>query len=350
MKKILVTGGCGFIGSNFIHYLFNKSIDVEVVNLDNLTYAANIDNLIGIEPKFHKHVYGDICDKKIVKKLFKENKFDYLINFAAESHVDRSIDNPSQFIKTNIFGTYTLLEESLNYMRESENKDFRFIHISTDEVYGSLGQNDLFTEETPYDPSSPYSSSKASSDHLVRAWNRTYGLPTIITNCSNNYGSFQFPEKLIPLMIINCLDEKKLPIYGKGKNVRDWLYVMDHCEAIYKVLINGKIGDTYNIGGNNEIENIAIVETICNILDSKVPRENGESYKSLINYVKDRPGHDFRYAIDSSKIKNELGWTPLESFETGIEKTIDWYLHNRTWWKNIQNNTYSQKRLGVLKS
>ena len=348
-KNILVTGGFGFIGSNFIKYIFKNSTEFKVVNLDKVTYAANIENLIDLPDSFHRHIKGDICDKETLKKLFKEFNFDYVVNFAAESHVDRSIDDPSEFINTNIMGTYRLLEAALNFFRLGNKKKFKFIHISTDEVYGSLGENDYFYENTPYDPSSPYSSSKASSDHLVRAWNKTYQLPTIITNCSNNYGPYQFPEKLIPLMIINCLEEKKLPVYGKGKNIRDWLYVTDHCEAISRVIEKGTIGQTYNIGGNNEIENIQIVNTICDILDKKIPRKNQESYKMLIDYVKDRPGHDFRYAINSDKIKKELGWVPKESFKSGIEKTVNWYLKNSEWWKKIQKNTYNQKRLGLKK-
>ena len=348
-KNILVTGGFGFIGSNFIKYIFKNSTEFKVVNLDKITYAANITNLIDLPDSFHRHIKGDICDKETLKKLFKEFNFDYVVNFAAESHVDRSIDDPTEFINTNIMGTYRLLEAALNFFRLGNKKKFKFIHISTDEVYGSLGENDYFYENTPYDPSSPYSSSKASSDHLVRAWNKTYQLPTIITNCSNNYGPYQFPEKLIPLMIINCLEEKKLPVYGKGKNIRDWLYVTDHCEAISRVIEKGTIGQTYNIGGNNEIENIQIVNTICDILDKKIPRKNQESYKMLIDYVKDRPGHDFRYAINSDKIKKELGWVPKESFKSGIEKTVNWYLKNSEWWKKIQKNTYNQKRLGLKK-
>ena len=347
MKKILVTGGCGFIGSNFIHHVFQKKNEIEIVNLDKITYAANIQNLDGIPPHFLTTIKGDICDKSILKKLFKEYNFDSVINFAAESHVDRSIDDPSEFIQTNIFGTYNLLEESLKHINDTNKRRFRFLHVSTDEVYGSLGKTGFFKEDNSYDPSSPYSASKASSDHLVRAWNRTYDFPTLITNCSNNYGPYQFPEKLIPLMILNCLENKDLPVYGEGKNIRDWLYVTDHCEAIYQVLLKGEIGRTYNIGGNNEIQNIKIVQTICNILDKKIPSQNGKSYKSLIKYVKDRPGHDFRYAIDSTRIQNELGWEPSESFETGIEKTIQWYLDNKKWWNDIQNKTYNQKRLGV---
>ena len=349
-KNILVTGGLGFIGSNFIKYIFKNSPEYQIINLDKVTYAANISNLIDLPNSFYRHIKGDICDKAILDNVFKEFNFDYVVNFAAESHVDRSIDDPSQFINTNIIGTYALLEASLNFFRQGYKKDFKFIHISTDEVYGSLSKNDYFYEDTPYDPSSPYSSSKASSDHLVRAWQKTYQLPTIITNCSNNYGPYQFPEKLIPLMIINCLQEKKLPVYGKGENIRDWLYVTDHCNAISRVIEKGAIGQTYNIGGNNEIENIQIVKTICEILDDKIPRENKETYKMLIQYVEDRPGHDFRYAINSDKIKKDLGWVPEESFKSGIEKTINWYLENSKWWEKIQKKTYNQNRLGLKKT
>jgi len=348
-KNILVTGGLGFIGSNFIQHIFKINKEFQIVNLDKVTYAANIENLVDLPNSFHKHIKGDICNKETLYKLFKEFNFDYVVNFAAESHVDRSIDDPSQFINTNIIGTYSLLEVSLNHFRQGNKKDFKFIHISTDEVYGSLGKNDYFYENTPYDPSSPYSSTKASSDHLVRAWNKTYDLPAIITNCSNNYGPYQFPEKLIPLMIINCIGEKKLPVYGKGKNIRDWLYVTDHCNAISRVIEKGSIGQTYNIGGHNEIENIQIVHTICDILDNKIPRKNKKSYKDLIKYVRDRPGHDFRYAINSDKIKKELGWAPKESFESGIKKTVNWYLENSNWLEKIQKNTYNQKRLGLGK-
>ena len=350
MKKILVTGGCGFIGSNYIHNLFEKGEDIHLVNLDKLTYAGNIHNLKGIPDTFHTFVEGDICDSNMVKSLFDKYHFDSVVHFAAESHVDRSIEGPAEFIQTNVVGTLNLLEQSRTYYHESKNDNFRFLHVSTDEVYGSLGDDGKFLESTPYDPSSPYSASKAGSDHLIRAWNRTFDLPTLITNCSNNYGSFQFPEKLVPLMIINCLHGKSLPVYGKGENVRDWLYVIDHCEAIDTVLKFGTAGETYNIGGNNEIKNIDVVTIICSLLDEISPCENGSSYSDLITFVKDRPGHDFRYAIDAGKIRNDLGWSPNESFETGIQKTIQWYLDNESWWKSIQDNTYRQERLGVLDS
>ena len=351
-KIFLVTGGSGFIGANFIQYLLKNDLAKKIINLDKLTYAGNPQNLLKFEHD-DRYVFnqGDICDQEHVRELIQLHHPDIIVNFAAESHVDRSIDGPGEFIKTNISGTYTLLQESLRYYQSLENdkqKKFRFHHVSTDEVFGSLGEDGFFTEETPYDPSSPYSASKAASDHLVRAWERTYGLPIIISNCSNNYGPYQFPEKLIPLMILNCLAEVSLPVYGTGENVRDWLYVDDHCEAIYTIIEKGKIGETYNVGGNNEIQNIEIVNTICSILDEIKPSENGNSYTDLITYVKDRPGHDFRYAIDSSKLKNELNWSPNETFESGIKKTINWYLENQSWWQDIQNNTYQQERLGVV--
>jgi len=339
MKKCLVTGGCGFIGSNYIRYVLEKEDHLHIVNLDKLTYAGNRHNLDGIPETFHTFVEGDICDPELVKTLFNEHQFDTIVHFAAESHVDRSIEGPAEFIQTNVFGTLNLLEQSRLNFQHSNNDNFRFLHISTDEVYGSLGDHGKFLETTPYDPSSPYSASKAGSDHLVRSWNRTFGLPTLITNCSNNYGSYQFPEKLIPLMIINCLHGKPLPVYGQGENVRDWLYVRDHCEAIHTVLTSGTVGETYNIGGNNEIRNIDVVTTICDLLNEISPSENGSSYADLITYVKDRPGHDFRYAIDAGKIQNNLGWSPKESFETGIRKTIHWYLDNQDWWRAIQDNT-----------
>ena len=348
MKKCLVTGGCGFIGSNYIRYVLEKEDHLHIVNLDKLTYAGNRHNLDGIPETFHTFVEGDICDPELVKTLFNEHQFDTIVHFAAESHVDRSIEGPAEFIQTNVLGTLNLLEQSRLHFQHLNNDNFRFLHISTDEVYGSLGDHGKFLETTPYDPSSPYSASKAGSDHLVRSWNRTFGLPTLITNCSNNYGSYQFPEKLIPLMIINCLHGKPLPVYGQGENVRDWLYVRDHCEAIHTVLISGTMGETYNIGGNNEIRNIDVVRTICDLLNEISPSENGSSYSDLITYVKDRPGHDFRYAIDAGKIQNDLGWSPKESFETGIRKTIHWYLDNQDWWRAIQDNTYRQERLGVI--
>ena len=349
MKKCLVTGGCGFIGSNYIRTVLNREEDLHIVNLDKLTYAGNIQNLNGISSNNLTIVKGDICDVDLVNSLFEKYQFDTVVHFAAESHVDRSIEGPAEFIQTNVVGTLNLLEQSRFFYNKTNNDNFQFLHVSTDEVYGSLGDDGKFLETTPYDPSSPYSASKASSDHLVRAWNRTFGLPTLITNCSNNYGSYQFPEKLVPLMIINCLQGNPLPVYGKGENVRDWLFVGDHCDAIHTVLAKGEIGETYNIGGNNEIKNIDVVTIICSLLDEISPRKNGSSYSDLITFVKDRPGHDFRYAIDAGKIRNDLGWSPNESFETGIRKTIHWYLDNQNWWKTIQDNNYRQERLGVIK-
>jgi dTDP-glucose 4,6-dehydratase len=352
MKTVyFVTGGCGFIGANFIQYLLNKTKPNSVVNLDKLTYAGNQKNLADFEqdPRYI-FVHGDICDAELVSKLFTEYQPNYIVNFAAESHVDRSIDGPAEFIQTNIVGTSVLLQEALKYystLKGKESERFRFHHVSTDEVFGSLSESGFFTEETPYDPSSPYSASKASSDHLIRAWHRTFYLPVLISNCSNNYGPYQFPEKLIPLMILNCLEEKPLPVYGTGENIRDWLYVEDHCDAIYTILQKGTIGETYNVGGNNEIKNIQIVEVICDILNDIHPAGSGKSYHELINFVKDRPGHDFRYAIDASKLKKEIGWEPKESFNTGIQKTIEWYLKNEEWRKTIQENTYKQERLGI---
>ena len=352
MKTVyFVTGGCGFIGANFIQYLLNKTKPKSVINLDKLTYAGNQKNLADFEqdPRYI-FVHGDICDAELVSKLFTEYQPNYIVNFAAESHVDRSIDGPAEFIQTNIVGTSVLLQEALKYYSTLEgagSERFRFYHVSTDEVFGSLSESGFFTEETPYDPSSPYSASKASSDHLIRAWHRTFDLPVLISNCSNNYGPYQFPEKLIPLMILNCLEEKPLPVYGTGENIRDWLYVEDHCDAIYTILQKGTIGETYNVGGNNEIKNIQIVEEICDVLNDIHPAGSGKSYHELITFVKDRPGHDFRYAIDASKLKKEIGWEPKESFNTGIQKTIEWYLKNEEWWRIIQENTYKQERLGI---
>ena len=329
----------------------NKTKPNSVVNLDKLTYAGNQKNLVDFEqdPRYI-FVHGDICDAELVSKLFTEYQPNYIVNFAAESHVDRSIDGPAEFIQTNIVGTSVLLQEALKYystLKGGGSERFRFHHVSTDEVFGSLSESGFFTEETPYDPSSPYSASKASSDHLIRAWHRTFDLPVLISNCSNNYGPYQFPEKLIPLMILNCLEEKPLPVYGTGENIRDWLYVEDHCDAIYTILQKGTIGETYNVGGNNEIKNIQIVEEICDVLNDIHPAGSGKSYHELITFVKDRPGHDFRYAIDASKLKKEIGWEPKESFNTGIQKTIEWYLKNEEWWRIIQENTYKQERLGI---
>ena len=347
-STMLVTGGCGFIGSNFVRYVLDQPDEYNVVNLDKLTYAGNINNLNGIDETRYHFIEGDICNQKLVKRLFENESPAVLVHFAAESHVDRSIDGPAEFIETNVVGTLTLLEEARNFVENGSNDDFRFIHVSTDEVYGSLGQEGKFTEQTAYDPSSPYSASKAGSDHLARAWHRTYGLPVLITNCSNNYGPYQFPEKLIPLMIINCLHEKPLPVYGEGVNVRDWLFVLDHCDAISSVLSKGQVGETYNVGGNNEIQNIQVVKMICGILDEIFPRSNGSSYNDLISFVKDRPGHDLRYAIDAGKIERDLCWRPRETFESGLRKTLIWYIENRQWWEDISNNSYRQERLGVI--
>ena len=350
-KKILVTGGSGFIGSNFIHYLINNTDYQRIINLDKLTYAGNNENLINIQQNIrYKFIKGNICDRQCIKKIFQDYSPNKIVHFAAESHVDRSIDGPKDFINTNIVGTSILLEESLSYynkLKKLSKSSFKFHHISTDEVFGSLGEKGFFVEDSPYDPSSPYSASKASSDHLVRAWHRTFGLPVTISNCSNNYGPYQFPEKLIPLIIINCLSNKSLPVYGKGENIRDWLYVEDHCKAINLILQEGAIGDTYNIGGNNEISNLNIVESICTILDKLKPSNSGKSYKQLISFVKDRPGHDFRYAINTTKIKKDLNWEPKETFDSGLIKTIKWYLKNENWWKKTQKNIYKQERLGV---
>lgn len=349
--KILVTGGAGFIGSAVIRHII-KSTDSEVLNIDKLTYAGNLESLIEVEssPRYHfKQV--DICDANSIEQVFNKFQPDLIMHLAAESHVDRSIDGPAEFINTNIVGTYTLLEAARKYWQgldEARKSSFRFHHISTDEVYGDLeGTTDLFTETTSYAPSSPYSASKASSDHLVRAWHRTYGLPVVITNCSNNYGPYHFPEKLIPLVILNALDGKPLPIYGRGNQIRDWLYVEDHARALYKVVTDGAIGETYNIGGHNEKQNIEVVKTICQILDELKPQPNDKPYESLITFVKDRPGHDLRYAIDASKIENELGWTPLESFDSGIRKTVEWYLNNLEWCRRVQDGSYQRERLGV---
>ena len=347
--KILLTGGSGFIGSNFIlNYIENH----QILNYDLITYAGSNNNLDSI--KNHKNYSfqkGDIRDYELFDQVISEFAPDSIINFAAESHVDRSIDGPKVFIETNILGTYEILNSTLKYFKlldGNKKEDFRFIHISTDEVYGSLGSEGKFTETTPYSPSSPYSASKASSDHLVKAWYHTYDLPVIITNCSNNYGPYQFPEKLIPLIISNCLSNKELPIYGDGLNIRDWIYVDDHCRGVFEVLCNGKVGETYNIGGNQELTNIALVEKICDILDEFKPSKINESYKDLITFVKDRPGHDFRYAIDSTKIKNDLNFTPKETIDRGLLKTIKWYLENEDWIIRIKMNSYNQERLGKI--
>lgn len=349
-RKIIVTGGAGFIGSAVCRHLVQDA-GVSVLNIDKLTYAGNVESLAMLnDPELYQHAQVDICDAEKVRSCIETFQPDAIMHLAAESHVDRSIDGPDTFIQTNIVGTYTLLEEARRYVKtlpEERRNRFRFLHISTDEVYGSLGPEGLFTETTPYDPRSPYSASKASSDHLVMAWHHTYDLPVLITNCSNNYGPYHFPEKLIPLVILNALEEKQLPVYGKGDNIRDWLYVEDHARALYLILQNGVPGETYNVGGNNERTNLAVVETICDILDELVPRTTGASRRELITFVPDRPGHDKRYAIDASKLRSELGWRAQEDFDSGIRKTIQWYLDNRSWWEPIRSGKYSGERLGT---
>lgn len=350
VMNILVTGGAGFIGSAVIRHLINET-EHHVLNVDKLTYAGNLESLISVsDHSRYQFAQTDICDHVSLTRLFLEFQPDIVMHLAAESHVDRSIDRPAEFINTNIVGTYTLLEVARKYWQNLstiKKSRFKFHHISTDEVYGDLeGTTDLFTETTPYLPSSPYSASKASSDHLVRAWHRTYGLPVVITNCSNNYGPYHFPEKLIPLMILNALDGKPLPVYGNGQQIRDWLFVEDHARALYQVATEGTVGKTYNIGGHNEKQNIEVVKTICKILDELKPRLEGKTYACLITFVNDRPGHDLRYAIDASKIERELGWKPQESFETGIRKTVQWYLNNLEWCQRVQDGSYQRERLG----
>ncbi|MDE1309883.1 dTDP-glucose 4,6-dehydratase [Vibrio aestuarianus subsp. cardii] len=356
--KVLITGGAGFIGSAVVRYIIGNTNDT-VINVDKLTYAGNVESVVHIsESERYNFVQADICDAQVMANVFARYKPTVVMHLAAESHVDRSIDGPADFMQTNIMGTFTLLEAARAYwsvLPEDKKAAFRFHHISTDEVYGDLeGTDDLFTEETSYEPSSPYSASKASSDHLVRAWNRTYGLPVIVTNCSNNYGPYHFPEKLIPHVILNALDAKPLPVYGDGSQIRDWLYVEDHARALYRVVTEGVVGETYNIGGHNEKKNIEVVETLCVILDELKPISNNPAfasssaanYSELITFVKDRPGHDVRYAIDASKIEKELGWVPEESFETGIRKTVEWYLNNETWWKRVLSGEYQLQRIG----
>lgn len=351
--KILITGGAGFIGSAVVRHIISHTQDT-VINLDKLTYAGNLESLESVanSPRYHFEQV-DICNRAELDRVFTQYQPDAVMHLAAESHVDRSIDGPAAFIETNIVGTYTLLEAARNYwngLPDEKKSAFRFHHISTDEVYGDLeGTDDLFTETTPYAPSSPYSASKASSDHLVRAWLRTYGLPTIVTNCSNNYGPFHFPEKLIPLMILNAISGKKLPVYGNGMQIRDWLFVEDHARALYKVVTEGAVGETYNIGGHNEKANIEVVRTICALLEELVPNKPAgvAKYEDLITYVTDRPGHDVRYAIDAAKIGRELGWTPQETFESGIRKTVEWYLANENWWKRVLDGSYNMERLGT---
>lgn len=343
-NKILVTGGAGFIGSNFIRNTLEKKNEWHIVNLDALTYAGNPANVDGLplhQNDRYTFIHGDIRDKDVLKDLFAKEKFEGVFHFAAESHVDRSILGPAAFVETNINGTFHLLEASYAHWKENNCPDgFRFIHVSTDEVYGSLGPEGYFTETTPYDPSSPYSASKASSDHLVKAYFRTFGFPSLVTNCSNNYGPFQFPEKLIPLMILNIIEKKELPVYGDGKNVRDWLYVMDHCDALLKVFDKGIFGETYNIGGGAEYQNIEIVRMLCDVLDEKLKRIGQDSSFNLVKFVKDRPGHDRRYAIDATKIKNELGWEPAHIFKEAIRKTVDWYMNNMEWVESVRSGEY----------
>ncbi|TGE83940.1 dTDP-glucose 4,6-dehydratase [Pseudoalteromonas sp. KS88] len=353
-KTILVTGGAGFIGSALIRYLINGTENT-VVNFDKLTYAGNLESLTSVDDSTRYHfVQGDICDRSLISATFEKFQPDYIMHLAAESHVDRSIDGPGEFIQTNIVGTYELLEAARSYyanLNDDKKSTFKFHHISTDEVYGDLGETGLFTEETSYEPSSPYSASKAASDHLVRAWHRTYNFPVVLTNCSNNYGPYHFPEKLIPLVILNALEGKQLPVYGDGSQVRDWLYVEDHARALYAVVTQGEVGETYNIGGFNEKKNIDVVKTICNHLNALITEKpvGLTDFNDLITYVADRPGHDVRYAIDANKINKELGWYPEETFESGILKTIQWYLDNKDWCKNVKDGSYQGERLGQQK-
>ena len=347
--KILVTGGAGFIGSAVSRRLIERTQD-RVLVFDKLTYAGNLASLQPVaECERFSFIQGDICDRLAVEKALSDFQPDVVMHLAAESHVDRSIDGPTAFIETNLVGTFTMLDVSLSYWRKlaSERaKNFKFMHISTDEVFGSLGDEGFFREDTPYAPTSPYSASKAGSDHLVRAWGHTYGLPVIITNCSNNYGPYHFPEKLIPLMIINAIEGKPLPVYGRGENIRDWLYVEDHAAALLLVAREGVVGQSYNVGGNNEWRNLDVVHAICDLMNEFIPRSGG--YRDLISYVTDRPGHDLRYAIDSQKIQRELGWRPQEQFETGLRKTVKWYLDNRGWWEAVRSGSYRGERLGVI--
>lgn len=349
MSTLLVTGGAGFIGGNFV--LQQVAAGHRVINLDALTYAGNRDTLTSLAGNSnHVFVQGDIADRALVRRLLSEHRPDAIVNFAAESHVDRSIDGPGAFVQTNIVGTFELLEAARGWYAELDEPTrgrFRFLHVSTDEVYGSLGETGKFTETTPYQPNSPYSASKAASDHLVRAYHHTYGLPVLTTNCSNNYGPFQFPEKLIPLIIQRAVAGEPLPVYGDGRNVRDWLYVGDHCRAIARVLEAGRVGEVYNVGGDAERQNIEVVHTICRLLDARRPRADCQPRESQIRFVKDRPGHDRRYAIDASKLKSELGWTPSRSFEQGIEETVDWYLQHQDWVQRVLDGSYRLERIGT---
>jgi len=348
--RIIVTGGAGFIGSALIRQLLAET-DFDILNIDKLTYAGNLESLPdALQNDHYQFLQADICDAVAMNKAFEDFKPTAVMHLAAESHVDRSIDGPGEFIHTNVVGTYTLLEASRKYwstLSDEDQQSYRFHHISTDEVYGTLGETGFFTEETAYQPNSPYSASKAGSDHLVRAWLHTYGMPTLITNCSNNYGPYQFPEKLIPLMINNALEGKALPIYGKGDNIRDWLFVDDHARALRVVLETGTVGEVYNIGGFNEHTNLDVVHTLCEILDELLPDSEYAPHKNLIEFVTDRPGHDQRYAIDATKIEKELGWTPDETFKTGIRKTVEWYLTNRPWCENVLDGSYQKQRLGL---
>lgn len=344
-QTYLVTGGAGFIGANLVHHVLEARPTARVVVLDKLTYAGNLDNLepVAGDPRF-EFVKGDICDRELVRALYERVRPDFVFNLAAESHVDRSIDGPAVFMTTNVMGTFEMLDAALRMTRQHPDRAFRFVHVSTDEVFGSLGAAGYFTEASQYQPNSPYSASKAGADHIARAYHHTYGLPVITTNCSNNYGPYQFPEKLIPLVTLNALEGKPLPVYGDGQNIRDWLWVKDHCEALLVAAERGKPGETYNVGGNSERTNLSVVETICGALDALRPKE--KPYRDQITFVKDRPGHDRRYAIDASKIQRELGWKPSMTFESGIRKTVEWYLANRSWCDRITAGTYRRERLG----
>ena len=348
-QRVLITGGAGFIGSNLVRHML--SCGYQVLNLDKLTYAGNLDSLVDLSNcSDYRFSQVDICDLESVYRSISDFAPHSIMHLAAESHVDRSIDGPRQFIETNIVGTFNMLQSSLKYWRgltPHHQSTFRFLHVSTDEVYGSLGETGQFTETTPYSPHSPYSASKASSDHLARSWHDTYGLPVIVSNCSNNYGPYQFPEKLIPVVILKCLSGSSIPVYGAGKNIRDWLYVQDHCDALQSILERGKVGDTYNIGGNNELKNIDLVRMLCGILDRLRPRPDGNAYSEQITFVEDRPGHDLRYAIDASKIKRELNWSPKQDGDSGFEKTVQWYLDHRSWWEQIISGDYRLNRQGL---